>query len=102
MIILLFSYRYVCFVDLYIKYLFEVAPGVAVVGYAVASGVGGIVGHLLAAVEFALGRVDGVGMGRRYTCVGVFVYLFTTDIFPTKHAGLGVALAVESYASEPL
>ena len=35
-------------------------PGATVVGYAVATGVGGIVGHLLAAVEFALGWVDGV------------------------------------------
>ena len=35
-------------------------PGAAVVGYAVATGVGGIVGHLLAAVEFALLRVNGV------------------------------------------
>ena len=38
-------------------------PGTAVVGYAVAAGIGGMVGDLLSAVEFALGWVDGVGMG---------------------------------------
>ena len=73
-------------------------PGAAVVGYAVATGVGGIVGHLLAAVEFALLRVNGVdvcGGGafvRGYWVIG----------------GIGLAahgfplLAVETYASETL
>ena len=76
-------------------------PGAAVVGYAVATGVGGIVGHLLAAVEFALLRVDGVdvcGGGafvRGYWVNGVI-------------RGIGLAahgfplLAVETYASETL
>ena len=75
-------------------------PGSAVIGNAVAAGVWCDEGLLLTSVEFALSWIYGVGMGRRYTCVGVFVYLFTTDIFPTKHTGLGIALAVETYACE--
>ena len=57
-------------------------PGGAIVGDAVATGVGGDEGLLLTSVEFALGGVDGVGMGRSGTSVGVFVYLFTADVFP--------------------
>ena len=79
-------------------------PGAAVVGYAVATGVGGIVGHLLAAVEFALGWVYGVdvcGGGafvRGYWGIGVIRVI----------GGIGLAahgfplLAVETYASETL
>lgn len=57
-------------------------PGGAVVGYAVAAGVWGHEGLLLASVEFALGGVDGVGVGRRCAGVGVFVYLLSTDVLP--------------------
>ena len=57
-------------------------PGAAVVGYAVAAGIGGIVGYLLAAVEFALCRVDGVGVGGLGAAIGVLIYLFATDVFP--------------------
>ena len=35
-------------------------PGATVVGYAVATGVGSYEGLLMATIEFALGRVDGV------------------------------------------
>ena len=38
-------------------------PGSAVVGDAVAAGVGGDEGLLLASVKFALGGINGVGMG---------------------------------------
>ena len=76
-------------------------PGTAVVGYAVATGVGGIVGHLLAAVEFTLFRVDGVDVGgggafvRGYWVIGVIeVIRLTAHGFPL--------LAVETYASETL
>lgn len=58
-------------------------PGAAVVGYAVAAGVGGNEGLLLAAVEFALGRVDGVGVGRHSAAIGILVYLLSMDVFPS-------------------
>ena len=58
-------------------------PGAAVVGYAVATGVGGYEGLLLATVEFALGRVDGVSVGWHCSSIGVFIYLFATDVFPS-------------------
>ena len=58
-------------------------PGAAVVGYAVATGVGGNEGLLLAAVEFALCRVDGVGVGRQGASIGILIYLFATDVFPS-------------------
>lgn len=79
-------------------------PGATVVGYAVATGVGGIVGHLLTAVEFALLGIDGVdvcGGGafvRGYWVIGVIRVI----------GGIGLAahgfplLAVETYASETL
>ena len=38
-------------------------PGAAVVGYAVATGVGSYEGLLLTTIEFALGWVDGVRVG---------------------------------------
>ena len=66
-----------------IIYLFKVYPGSAVVGYAVATGVGGYEGLLLAAVEFALGWVDGVSVGGLGAAIGVFIYLFATDVFPS-------------------
>ena len=56
-------------------------PGATVVGYAVATGVGGIVGHLLTAVEFALLGIDGVDVGWSCACIGIFINLFTTDVF---------------------
>ena len=59
------------------------SPGAAVVGYAVATGVGGYEGLLLAAVEFALCRVDGVGVGGLGAAIGVLIYLFATDVFPS-------------------
>ena len=58
-------------------------PGAAVVGDAVATGVGGYKGLLLAAVEFALCRVDGVGVGWLGAAIGVLIYLFATDVFPS-------------------
>lgn len=58
------------------------SPGAAVVGDAVAAGVGGIVGYLLSAVEFALGGVDGVGVGGLGASIGILIYLFATDVFP--------------------
>ena len=58
-------------------------PGAAVVGYAVATGVGGYEGLLLAAVEFALGWVYGVGVGWCVAAIGVLIYLFAADVFPT-------------------
>ena len=58
-------------------------PGAAVVGYAVATGVGGYEGLLLAAVEFALGWVDGVSVGGHCSAIGVLIYLFATDVLPT-------------------
>lgn len=82
-------------------------PGATVVGYAVATGVGGIVGHLLTAVEFALLGIDGVdvcGGGafvRGYWVIGVIGVIMVIG-------GIGLAahgfplLAVETYASEPL
>ena len=76
-------------------------PGAAVVSYAVATGIWGIVGHLLAAVEFALLRVNGVdvcGGGafvRGYWVIGVIrVIGLAAHGFPL--------LAVETYASETL
>lgn len=82
-------------------------PGAAVVGYAVATGVGGIVGHLLAAVEFALLRVNGVdvcGGGafvRGYWVIGVIGVIMVIG-------GIGLAahgfplLAIETYSGETL
>ena len=49
-------------------------PGAAVVGYAVATGVGGIVGHLLTAVEFALLGIDGVDVCGGGAFVRVYSY----------------------------
>ena len=70
---------------LLVKYLFKMLLGTAVVGDAVAAVVVGYEGLLLATVEFALGWIDGVGWGG--ACIGVFINLFATDIFPTEHAG---------------
>ena len=74
-------------------------PGAAVVGYAVATGVGGMVGDLLTAVEFALLWVDGVDVGgggafvRGYWVIGVIeVIRLAAHGFPL--------LAVETYARE--
>ena len=58
-------------------------PGAAVVSYAVATGIWGIVGHLLAAVEFALGWVDDVSVAGLDAAIGVLIYLLATDVFPT-------------------
>ena len=55
-----------------------------VVGDAVAAVIGCYEGLLLIAVEFALGRIDGVGRGG--VSVGVFIKLFATDIFPFELA----------------
>lgn len=54
-------------------------PGATVVGYAVATGVGSYEGLLLAAVEFALGWVYGVGWC--VAAIGVLIYLFAADVF---------------------
>ena len=65
------------------EYLFEVCPSSTIVSYAVATGVGSYEGLLLAAIEFALGWVDGVSVGWHCSAIGVFIYLFATDVFPT-------------------
>ena len=76
-------------------------PGTAVVGYAVALGEGGIVGHLLAAVELTLLGVDGVDVGgggafvRGYWVIGVIeVIRLTAHGFPL--------LAVNAYTCQTL
>ena len=58
-------------------------PGSTVVGNAVATGVGGYEGLLLAAVEFALGWVYGVGVGWCVAAIGVVIYLLAADVFPS-------------------
>lgn len=46
-----------------VENFFEVGPGAAVVGDAVAAGVGRDESLLLSSVELALGGIDGVGVG---------------------------------------
>ena len=60
-------------------------PCTTIVGNAVTAVVGSYEGLLLTAVEFALCRIDGVGVGRGGASVGVFIKLFTSNIFPPKH-----------------
>ena len=65
------------------EYLFEVCPSSTIVSDAVATGVGGYEGLLLAAVKFTLGWVYGVGVGWCFAAIGVFIYLFATDVLPS-------------------
>ena len=65
------------------EYLFEVCPSSTIVSDAVATCVGGYEGLLLAAVEFALGWVYGVGVGWCVAAIGVLIYLFAADVFPS-------------------
>lgn len=76
-------------------------PGAAVVGYAVATGVGGIVGHLLTAVEFALLGIDGVDVCGGGAFVRGYWVIKVIGVIGLASHGFPL-LAVETYTSETL
>ena len=72
-------------------------PGTAVVGYAVALGEGGIIGHLLTAVELTLLGVNGVDVGLALLEVTDGVPYWAVNAYSCQALGAGeddVALSI--------
>ena len=76
------------------------SPSCAVVGDAVAAGIRSDEGLSLTTIQFALGWVDGVGMGWSCASIGVLVYLLTSDVLPSEHVCIAIAFEVKASSGQ--